>query len=74
MLNDWEKRFPGRIETLFRSLANVVPSHLMDARLFDFAHLAASGEPDPDGDKAFDEDMPAATGAALTATISRSKV
>ena len=30
MLRDWEKRFPGRIETMFRSLANVVPSHLMD--------------------------------------------
>jgi tRNA 2-thiocytidine biosynthesis protein TtcA len=54
MLQDWDRRFPGRIETMFRSLANVVPSHLLDARLFDFAGLAASGEPDPDGDIAFD--------------------
>jgi tRNA 2-thiocytidine biosynthesis protein TtcA len=54
MLNDWERRFPGRIETMFRSLANVVPSHLLDARLFDFAGLAASGTPDPEGDVAFD--------------------
>jgi tRNA 2-thiocytidine biosynthesis protein TtcA len=59
MLRDWQRRFPGRIETLFRSLANVVPSHLMDTRLHDFAHLAATGTPDPDGDKAFDgEDLP----------------
>jgi len=54
MLQDWEKRFPGRIETMFRSLANVVPSHLLDAGLFDFAGLRASGVPDPDGDIAFD--------------------
>jgi tRNA 2-thiocytidine biosynthesis protein TtcA len=56
MLRDWEKRFPGRIETLFRSLANVVPSHLMDARLHDFRNLKASGVPNPDGDTAFDAD------------------
>ena len=62
MLNDWEKRFPGRIETLFRSLSNVVPSHLLDARLFDFAGLAATGVPDPKGDRAFDpQEFPAAT-------------
>ena len=54
MLNEWEKRFPGRIETMFRSLANVVPSHLLDARLFDFASLEATGRPDPEGDVAFD--------------------
>ncbi|NJD34572.1 MAG: tRNA 2-thiocytidine(32) synthetase TtcA [Betaproteobacteria bacterium] len=54
MLQDWEKRFPGRIETMFRSLANVVPSHLLDAGLFDFAGLKASGTPDPEGDIAFD--------------------
>ncbi len=54
MLRDWEKRFPGRIETMFRSLANVVPSHLLDPRLFDFAGLTATGTPDPEGDVAFD--------------------
>ncbi len=54
MLRDWEKRFPGRIKNLFRGLANVVPSHLMDRRLFDFEHLRAGGVPDPDGDRAFD--------------------
>lgn len=56
MLNEWQKRYPGRIETLFRSLANVVPSHLMDARLFDFKNLTATGAADPDGDHAFDVD------------------
>lgn len=39
MLNDWDKRFPGRIETMFRSLQHVVPSHLADTELFDFKGL-----------------------------------
>ena len=36
MLADWEKRYPGRVEDLFRSLRNIVPSHLMDAELYPF--------------------------------------
>jgi len=54
MLQDWERRFPGRIETLFRSLQNVVPSHLADTRLYDFVGLSPTGQPDADGDRAFD--------------------
>jgi tRNA 2-thiocytidine biosynthesis protein TtcA len=55
MLAEWDRRFPGRVENTFNALARVVPSHLMDARLFDFRGLAASGVPDPGGDIAFDE-------------------
>ncbi|WP_083705030.1 tRNA 2-thiocytidine(32) synthetase TtcA [Motiliproteus sp. MSK22-1] len=40
MLQDWDKRFPGRIEVMFRSLKNVVPSHLADTELFDFKSLS----------------------------------
>jgi tRNA 2-thiocytidine biosynthesis protein TtcA len=54
MLRDWDKRFPGRIKNLFRGLANVVPSHLMDGKLFNFTDLKAGGDPDPEGDTAFD--------------------
>ncbi|WP_218150153.1 tRNA 2-thiocytidine(32) synthetase TtcA [Neptunomonas qingdaonensis] len=39
MLQAWDKQSPGRIETMFRSLQNVVPSHLADAELFDFKSL-----------------------------------
>jgi tRNA 2-thiocytidine biosynthesis protein TtcA len=39
MLNQWERRFPGRTETMFRSLFNVNASHLLDRELFDFAVL-----------------------------------
>jgi tRNA 2-thiocytidine biosynthesis protein TtcA len=56
MLGEWQKRFPGRIESLFRSLQNVVPSHLADPRHYDFAGLRPSGQPDPQGDHAFDAD------------------
>ena len=52
MLREWEKRFPGRVETIFASLARVVPTHLLDRALVDFAGLKAVG--DPDGDRAFD--------------------
>lgn len=54
MLQDWDKRFPGRIKNLFRSLGNVVPSHLMDHDLYDFKNLEATGVADPEGDIAFD--------------------
>ncbi len=56
MLADWEKRFPGRIESIATSLASVKPSHLMDAELFGFRGLVASGMPDAAGDTAFDEE------------------
>lgn len=39
MLQTWDKQSPGRIETMFRSLQNVVPSHLADTEVFDFKSL-----------------------------------
>lgn len=41
MLGDWEKAHPGRIASIFRSLAHVAPSQLADRSLFDFAALEA---------------------------------
>jgi tRNA 2-thiocytidine biosynthesis protein TtcA len=54
MLRDWEKHFPGRVESIFRALQNASPSHLLDRNLFDFANLKASGESSGEGDTAFD--------------------
>ncbi|MES2187772.1 MAG: tRNA 2-thiocytidine(32) synthetase TtcA [Pseudomonadota bacterium] len=54
MLREWEKRFPGRIESMFGALQNVVPSHLLDGTLHDFKHLTPTGLASQDGDKAFD--------------------
>ncbi|HSB96772.1 MAG TPA: tRNA 2-thiocytidine(32) synthetase TtcA [Spongiibacteraceae bacterium] len=39
MLRDWEKRFPGRVESIFSAIKNVGPSQLADTSLFDFANL-----------------------------------
>ena len=36
MIADWDKRYPGRVENLFRGLQNIVPSHLMDKELHPF--------------------------------------
>jgi tRNA 2-thiocytidine biosynthesis protein TtcA len=55
MLLDWERRYPGRSQTIFNALARVVPSHLMDRSLFDFRGLRPAGAPDPAGDVAFDD-------------------
>ncbi|TVQ06537.1 MAG: tRNA 2-thiocytidine(32) synthetase TtcA [Leptolyngbya sp. DLM2.Bin27] len=51
MLQTWEKQWPGRTETLFRSLQNVAPSQLADPALFDFGGLeSARITPTPDDD------------------------
>jgi tRNA 2-thiocytidine biosynthesis protein TtcA len=41
MLQEWDAQHPGRCETIFRALGNVVPSQLADRNLFDFAALGA---------------------------------
>lgn len=39
MLRDWDRKYPGRTETIFASIQNVVPTHLADTGLFDFKSL-----------------------------------
>jgi tRNA 2-thiocytidine biosynthesis protein TtcA len=56
MLREWERTHPGRVDSVYNALAKVVPSHLMDRELFDFARVRATGDPDPSGDLAFDVD------------------
>jgi len=57
MLLQWDKRFPGRLETMFRAIQNVQLSHLADTMRFDFRGLIAQGSPVADGDTAFDEEI-----------------
>ncbi|MFN7003308.1 MAG: tRNA 2-thiocytidine(32) synthetase TtcA [Roseinatronobacter sp.] len=46
LLNEWEKRSPGRRNVMFRALMNVRPSHLPDPALFDFLGLATGQSAD----------------------------
>jgi tRNA 2-thiocytidine biosynthesis protein TtcA len=39
MLEEWEEKFPGRIESIFSGICNVSASQLADPALFDFAGL-----------------------------------
>ncbi|MBS7457111.1 tRNA 2-thiocytidine(32) synthetase TtcA [Coralloluteibacterium stylophorae] len=39
MMREWEREAPGRVEQIARALADVRPSQLADASLFDFAAL-----------------------------------
>ncbi|WP_186410918.1 tRNA 2-thiocytidine(32) synthetase TtcA, partial [Candidatus Propionivibrio aalborgensis] len=56
MMADWDRRYPGRTESVFTALQNVVPSHLADNSLFDFKGLQVGAElADMDGgDTVFD--------------------
>lgn len=56
MLRDWDKLYPGRIETMFRAMQNVVPSHLSDNQLFDFKQLHTGADVVDGGDMAFDRE------------------
>lgn len=57
MLTEWNKKHPGRIETMFRAMQNIVPSHLMDTESYDFINLKSDGIAREDGDKAFDKEV-----------------
>jgi tRNA 2-thiocytidine biosynthesis protein TtcA len=54
MLREWEKKYPGRLDNMFNALQHTVPSHLLDAKLFDFKGMKATGVPQENGDMAFD--------------------
>ncbi len=57
MMADWDQRYPGRTESVFTALQNIVPSHLADNTLFDFKGLRVGGtlEEMDGGDLVFDE-------------------
>ncbi|MBI3367629.1 MAG: tRNA 2-thiocytidine(32) synthetase TtcA [Burkholderiales bacterium] len=56
MLNDWERRYPGRIDSMARAMGHITLSHMMDRNLFPFTTIRPTGVPDRGGDKAFDEE------------------
>jgi tRNA 2-thiocytidine biosynthesis protein TtcA len=56
MIAEWDKKFPSRSWNVFGALQKVVPTHLMDPELFNFRDLKATQQPDPNGDRAFDDE------------------
>ena len=54
LLQQWERKTPGRLDNMFRALQNVAPSHLADTKLFDFHGLTPRDTPIDDGDLVFD--------------------
>ena len=42
MMQEWDRRFPGRLETMFTAIQDVIPSHLLDHQLFDFKASTAT--------------------------------
>jgi tRNA 2-thiocytidine biosynthesis protein TtcA len=60
MMQEWDRRYPGRTEAVFTAMQNVVPSHLADNSLFNFKELTLDSEVE-EGDIAFDApEMPIA--------------
>jgi len=55
MLQEWHEQSPGRIESMFTAMRNVVPSHLCDNNLFDFKTINSTSGIINGGDLAFDE-------------------
>ena len=56
LLKDWEKQHPGRVASIFRAVTQVVPSHLLDSKLFDFKNISIGEFADSaPGDRAIDE-------------------
>ncbi|MFZ7235450.1 tRNA 2-thiocytidine(32) synthetase TtcA [Avibacterium gallinarum] len=60
MLQTWDRQYPGRIETMFSAMQNIVPSHLCDKNLFNFKDIQRGQNLDGvEGDIAFDkQDLP----------------
>ncbi len=46
MLQSWEHQHPERLNIIFKSITNVVPSHLADTNIFDFKSLATTNKLD----------------------------
>lgn len=65
MLQDWDRKYPGRIETIFTAMTNVAPSHLADTGLYDFKGLSQEFDSKTGGDTLFDSpELPQQTSLA----------
>jgi len=40
MFQEWDKQYPGRLESMFSAIQNIVPSHLADTSLYNFDSMS----------------------------------
>lgn len=74
MMADWDARYPGRTESVFTAMQNIVPSHLADTAFFGFRdlHVGSPLEAMDGGDLVFDDPFqPAAQPAAEVLPLTR---
>ncbi|QLQ23702.1 MAG: tRNA 2-thiocytidine(32) synthetase TtcA [Dechloromonas sp.] len=64
MMEDWDRRYPGRTESVFTAMQNILPSHLADNARFDFRGMTLA-TPVEEGDIAFDPPEVAPGGMAI---------
>ncbi len=65
MILEWERQYPGRIDNMLTAMSKVVPSHLMDPKLYPFTTLQTTGVSTEDGDIAFDAEPCATLGQVI---------
>lgn len=69
MLEGWGRDHPGRIESIFTAIKNIVPSHLADGALFPFQDLSRAAPGGP-GDTVFDPvELPPAEAAGVISIL-----
>ena len=57
MLSQWEQEQPGRMDVIFTSMQNIVPSHLADTRWFDFANMQIRQTAEPQAESVVEEPL-----------------
>lgn len=56
LLQQWERQDPQRLRSMFAAMSNIVPSHMMDHKLFDFENFQGIAQDTAQGDTLFDRD------------------
>lgn len=56
LLQGWDREHPQRLRSMFSAMSNIVPSHMMDHKLFDFEKFEGVAYDKTYGDILFDRD------------------